>query len=252
MDKKEQPKPSIFYYYGGQSPVNLASIRRNIAKKVGMHPKSEFFAQFGNEPHTFYYSFDGLNRLEHLKKNTAIVGYIVQMGEEIKPSECVEFSRLKDLRDANIETRIGEKVRVLCTDAKNSKPVVAAITNENGEESIYCYTEDGRLNPDTSNSGIFCDLVCYENIPPQEVFIKPTEGYPPKYVPIEIFAVEALRDILNGTGTAKKINAVKCLREAIKISLKEGIEFINKVVDERRINIYDKNGIFADKYVIDF
>ena len=168
MDKKEQPKPSIFYYYGGQSPVNLASIRRNIAKRVGVHPKSEFFAQFGNEPHTFYYSFDGLNRLDHLKKNTAIVGYIVQMGEEIKPSECVEFSRLEDLRDANIETRIGEKVRVLCTDAKNSKPVVAAITDENGEERIFCYAKNGKLNPDNDNAGVFYDLVCYDNISPYE------------------------------------------------------------------------------------
>lgn len=252
MDRKEQPKPSIFYYYGGQSPVNLASIRRNIAKRVGVHPKSEFFAQFGNEPHTFYYSFDGLNRLDHLKKNNAIVGYIVQMGEEIKPSECVEFSRLKDLRDANIETRIGEKVRVLCTDVKNSKPVVAAITDENGEEKVYCYTKDGKLNPDTGNSGVFCDLVSYENIPPQEVFIKPTEGYPPKYVPIEIFAVEALQDILNGTDTGKRVVAVKRLREAIKMPLRESVAFIDKVVDEGHINVFDKNGIFIKEYVIDF
>lgn len=252
MDRKEQPKPSIFYYYGGQSPENLASIRRNIAKKVGVHPKSDFFAQFGNEPHTFYYSFDGLNRLEHLKKNTAIVGYIVQMGEEIKPSECVEFSRLKDLRDANIETRIGEKVRVLCTDAKNSKPVVAAITNENGEESIYCYTEDGRLNPDTSNSGVFCDLVCYENIPPQEVFIKPTEDYPPKYVSIKRSTLEGLVERLNRDSEDRKLIASDYLRRETQLSLKVSIDFITKIVNERRINIYDKNGIFVDKYVIDF
>lgn len=251
MDRKEQPKPSIFYYYGGQSPVNLASIRRNIAKRVGVHPKSDFFAQFGNEPHTFYYSFDGLNRLDHIKKNTAIVGYIVQMGEEIKPSECVEFSKLEDLQNANIETRIGEKVRVLCTDAKNSKPVVAAITNENGEENVYCYTKDGRLNPYTSNSGVFCDLVCYENVPPQEVFIKLSEGYPPEFTPVRSFVLQALQNILNSSGTAKKLNAVKCLHDEIPY-LKKCKDFIDKVIDDGRIVVYDRNGIFVREYVIDF
>ena len=251
MNKKEQPKPSIFYYYGGQSPVNLASIRRNIAKRVGVHPKSDFFAQFGNEPHTFYYSFDGLNRLEHLKKNEAIVGYIVQMGEEVKPSECVEFSKLEDLRDANIETRIGEKVRVLCTDAKNSKPVVAAITDENDEERIFCYTNDGKLNPGTGHSGVFYDLVCYENIPPQEVFIRLSEGYPPEFTPVRSFTLQTLQNILNGNGTAKKLNAVKCLHDEIPY-LKKCKDFIDKVVDDGRIVVYDRNGIFIKEYVIDF
>ena len=251
MNKKEQPKPSIFYYYGGQSPVNLASIRRNIAKRVGVHPKSDFFAQFGNEPHTFYYSFDGLNRLEHLKKNEAIVGYIVQMGEEIKPSECVEFSKLEDLRDANIETRIGEKVRVLCTDAKNSKPVVAAITDENDEERIFCYTNDGKLNPGTGHSGVFYDLVCYENIPPQEVFIRLSEGYPSEFTPVRSFTLQTLQNILNGNGTAKKLNAVKCLHDEIPY-LKKCKDFIDKVVDDGRIVVYDRNGIFIKEYVIDF
>lgn len=251
MNEKEQPKPSIFYYYGGQSPVNLASIRRNIAKRVGVHPKSDFFAQFGNEPHTFYYSFDGLNRLEHLKKNEAIVGYIVQMGEEIKPSECVEFSKLEDLRDANIETRIGEKVRVLCTDAKNSKPVVAAITDENDEERIFCYTNDGKLNPGTGHSGVFYDLVCYENIPPQEVFIRLSEGYPPEFTPVRSFTLQTLQNILNGNGTAKKLNAVKCLHDEIPY-LKKCKDFIDKVVDDGRIVVYDRNGVFIKEYVIDF
>lgn len=254
MDRKEQPKPSIFYYYGGQSPVNLASIRRNIAKRVGVHPNSEFFAQFGNEPHTFYYSFDGLNRLDHLKKNEAIVGYIVQMGEEIKPSECVEFSRLKDLQGVEIETRIGEKVRVLCTDAKNSKPVVAAITNENREERIFCYTNDGKLNPDTGHSGVFYDLVCYENIPPQEVFIKPTEGYPSVFNPIKSFVLQTLQNVLNSDNgdVAKKLNAVECLHNETKLSLRICSNFIQKVIDDGRIVVYDKNGAFVREYVIDF
>lgn len=252
MDRKEQPKPSIFYYYGGQSPVHLASIRRNIARKVGVHPKSDFFAQFGNEPHTFYYSFDGLNRLEHLKKNEAIVGYIVQMGEEIKPSECVDASRLKNLQDFNIETRIGEKVRVLCTDVKNSKPVVVAITDENGEEYIRSYTKDGKPNPDTGNSGVFYDLVCYENIPPQEVFIRLSEGYPPQFTPIRSFVLQTLQNILNSSGTAKKLDAVKYLRTEIPISLKKGLDFIHKVATEGRINVFDRNGIFVREYVIDF
>lgn len=255
MDEKELPKPSIFYYYGGQSPVHLASIRRNIAKKVGMHPNSEFFAQFGNEPHTLYYSYDGLNRLEHLKKKEAIVGYIVQMGEEVKPSECVEFSKLEDLRGVNIETRIGQKVRVLCTDVKNSKPVIVAITNENDEEEVYCYTKDGKLNPDTGHSGVFYDLVCYENIPPQEVFIKPTESYPPEYVPIKTFAVKTLVSILNSTDKFKKLNAIKCLHDEVpylRRCLLKCKDFIDKVMAEGRINVFDKNGIFIRDYVINF
>lgn len=252
MDKKELPKPSIFYYYGGQSPVNLASIRRNIAKRVGAHPNSEFFAQFGNEPHTLYYSYDGLNRLDHLKKKEAIVGYIVQMGEEIKPSECVEFSRLKDLRGVNIETRIGEKVRILCTDVKNSAPVVAAITSDDGEEYIRFYKKDGKLSTGSDNSGVFYDLVRYDSIPQQEVFIKPTEGYPPEYVPIKLSALEGIVNILNGNGTAKKLEAVKYLRGSIQISLKKGIEFITNAIDNGHINVYNKNDIFVKGYVIDF
>lgn len=252
MDKKEQPKPSIFYYFGGQSPANLASIRRSIAKKVGMHPKSEFFAQFGNEPHTFYYSFDGLNRLEHLKKNTAIVGYIVQMGEEIKPSAYIEFSNLKDLQDANIETRVGEKVRVLCTDAKNSKPIVVAITNEHDEEVIRSYTKDGKPCVEKGVPEFYSDLVCYENIPQQDVYIRLSEGYPPEYVPIKLYVVEALVNILNGSDTGKKINAVEHLRGSIPISLKKGVEFITKAIDDGHINVFNKDGIFVREYVIDF
>lgn len=251
MDKKEQPKPSIFYYFGGQSPENLASIRRNIAKKVGVHPRSVFFALFGNNPHILYYSFDGLNKLDYIRKDNAIVRYIIQMGEEIKPSAYVEFSNLKDLRGVNIETRIGQKVRVLCTDVKNSKPVIAAITDENGEEKVYCYTKDGKLNPDTGNSGVSYDLVCYENVPPQEVYIRLSEGYPPQFTPIRTFTVETLVSILNGNGTAKKLNAVKCLHDEIP-HLKICKDFIDKVVTEGRINVFDRNGIFIRDYVIDF
>lgn len=252
MDKKELPKPSIFYYYGGQSPVNLAGIKRNIAKKVGVHPRSEFFAQFGNEPHTLYYSFDGLNRLDHINKSNAIVGYIVQMGEEIKPSECVEFSRLKDLQGANIETRIGEKVRILCTDVKNSNPVVVAITTEDGKEDVRFYKKDGTLCTSSDRSGGFYDLVCYENIPSQEVFINLTEGYPPEFVPIKLSALESIVNILNGNGTEKKLIAVKHLRGSIPISLKKGVEFITNAVSSGRINVYNKNNIFVKEYVIDF
>lgn len=251
MDKKEQPKPSIFYYFGGQSPENLASIRRNIAKKVGVHPRSVFFALFGNNPHILYYYFDGLNKLDYIRKDDTIVRYIIQTGEEIKPSAYVEFSNLKDLQDANIETRIGQKVRVLCTDVKNSKPVIAAITDENGEEKVYCYTKDGKLNPDTGNSGVSYDLVSYENIPPQEVYIRLSEGYPPQFTPIRTFTVETLVSILNGNGTAKKLNAVKCLHNEIP-HLKICKDFIDNVVTEGRINVFDRNGIFVKEYVIDF
>lgn len=252
MDKKEQPKPSIFYYFGGQSPANLASIRRNIAKKVGVHPRSVFFALFGNNPHILYYSFDGLNKLDYIRKDNTIVRYIIQMGEEIKPSECVEFSNLKDLQDANIETRIGEKVRILCTDVKNSAPIVAAITTGDDKEDVRFYNKDGKLSTGSDKSGVFYDLVSYENIPPQEVYIKPTESYPPEYVPIKTFAVETLVSILNGNSTPKKLNAVHHLRGAIPISLKNGVRFIDKVINDGRINVFDKNGIFIREYVIDF
>lgn len=251
MDRKEQPKPSIFYYFGGQSPVNLASIRRNIAKRVGVHPKSDFFAQFGNDPHVLYYSFDGLDRLDHIHKNNAIVRYIVQMGEEIKPSAYIDFSNLKDIRDANIETRIGEKVRILCTDVKNSAPVVAAITSEDNEEYIRFYKEDGKLSTGSDKSGVFYDLVCYENIPPQEVYIKLSEGYPPQFTPVKTFTIQTLQNILNSSGTAKKLNAVKCLRDEIPY-LKKCKDFIDKVVDDGRIVVYDRNGIVIREYIIAF
>lgn len=251
MDKKEQPKPSIFYYFGGQSPANLASIRRNIAKKVGMHPRSVFFALFGNDPHILYYSFDGLNKLDYIHKDNAIVKYIIQMGEEIKPSECVEFSNLKDLQDANIETRIGEKVRILCTDVKNSAPVVAAITTGDGEETIRFYNKDGKLSTGSDRSGVFYDLVCYENVPPQEVYIRLSEGYPPEFTPVRSFVLQALQNILNSSGTAKKLNAVKCLHDEIPY-LKKCKDFIDKVVDDGRIVVYDRNGILVGEYVIDF
>lgn len=252
MNKKEQPKPSIFYYFGGQSPANLASIRRNIAKKVGVHPRSVFFALFGNNPHILYYSFDGLNKLDYIRKDNAIVRYIIQMGEEIKPSECVGFSKLKDLRGVNIETRIGEKVRILCTDVKNSAPVVAAITTGDDKEDVRFYNKDGKLSTGSDKSGVFYDLVCYENIPQQKVFIKPKEGYPPEFVPIELHSLESIVNILNGTGTEKKLCAVQYLRGSIPISLKDGVEFVTNAIREGRINVFDKNGIFVKEYVIDF
>ena len=251
MDKKEQPKPSIFYYFGGQSPANLASIRRNIAKKVGVHPRSVFFALFGNNPHILYYSFDGLNKLDYIRKDNAIVRYIIQMGEEIKPSECVEFSKLEDLQNANIETRIGEKVRILCTDVKNSAPVVAAITTGDGEEEIRFYNKDGKLSTGSDKSGVFYDLVCYENVPPQEVYIRLSEGYPPEFTPVRSFTLQTLQNILNSSGTAKKLNAIKCLHNEIP-HLKKCKDFIDKVVDDGRIVVYNRNGIFIREYVIDF
>lgn len=252
MDKKEQPKPSIFYYFGGQSPANLASIRRNIAKKVGVHPRSVFFALFGNNPHILYYSFDGLNKLDYIRKDNEIVRYIIQMGEEIKPSECVELSNLKDLQDANIETRIGEKVRILCTDVKNSAPVVAAITNGDGEEAVRFYNKDGKLSTGSDRSGVFYDLVCYENVPPQQVYIKIKEGCLTESFPVKSFVLQTLQNILNSSGTAKKLNAVKCLREEVPLSLKKCNDFITKAINDGHIVVYDINGIFVREYVIDF
>lgn len=253
MNEKEQPKPSIFYYFGGQSPANLAGIRRNIAKKVGVHPRATFFEQFGNDPHVLYYSFDGLNRLDHIHRNNAIVGYIIQMGEEIKPSECVELSKLEDLQDANIETRVGEKVRVLCTDAKNSKPIVVAITDEHGEEIIRSYTKEGKPCIERGVPEFYSDLVCYENIPPQLVFIKVKTGCLTQSFPVKPFVLQTLQAILNANGTAKKLNAVKYLRgELPSLSLKTCKDFIDKAVDEGHIVAYDVNGIFVREYVIDF
>lgn len=244
MDKKDLPKPKIFYYFGGQSPANLASIRRNIAKKVGVHPRSNFFEQFGNDPHVFYFSYDGLKRIDHIHKNNAIVGYVVQMGEEIKPSECIELSKLEDLQDVNIETRVGEKVRILCTDAKNSRPIVAAITNEDGEEIIRSYTKEGKPCIEKGVPEFYSDLVSYKDVL-NEVFIKFAEGY----VPVKPFVLQTLQNILNSNGD-RKLNAVKYLCDQISISLKDGVRFINDVVELGCINAYDQKGVFIRDYLI--
>ena len=135
---------------------------------------------------------------------------------------------------------------------KNSAPVVAAITTGDDKEDVRFYKEDGTLCTRTERSGVFYDLVCYENIPQQQVFIKPKEGYPPEFVPIELHSLESIVNILNGTGTEKKLCAVQYLRGSIPISLKDGVEFVTNAIREGTINVYNKDGIFVKDYVIDF
>ena len=41
-----------------------------------------------------------------------------------------------------VVTRIGNPVRIICTDANRYFPIVALI-EENGQESIFCYLSEG-------------------------------------------------------------------------------------------------------------
>ena len=74
------------------------------------------------------------------------------MGElNMKPFSIGEY-----LKNPNRElvTRVGRKVRVICTDRKDADyPIVALISNNcgNGESTLY-YTEDGKFYTDSTSS----------------------------------------------------------------------------------------------------
>ena len=74
----------------------------------------------------------------------------------------IPFS-LKDLDEYRIETKHGDKVRIICTDRKDSTyPIVALITSYNNNverESVEFYTRKGKYNygRDTDSDLVFID-----------------------------------------------------------------------------------------------
>ena len=51
-----------------------------------------------------------------------------------------------------IVTRAGRPVRIICTDAKGKYPVIALISNKNGDEASFEFTKDGLWNENCENS----------------------------------------------------------------------------------------------------
>lgn len=78
----------------------------------------------------------------------------------------MEFN-IDTLREgAEVETRSGEKVRVLCTDKKGTFPIVALITHTvNGTEYEECalYDAHGHFKSFNGNESEYLDLVFRQN-----------------------------------------------------------------------------------------
>ena len=51
-----------------------------------------------------------------------------------------------------VVTRNGRKVRIICTDAKGKYPVIALISNKNGDEVSFEFTKDGLRSEGCENS----------------------------------------------------------------------------------------------------
>lgn len=51
-----------------------------------------------------------------------------------------------------IVTKSGKPVRIICTDAKGKYPVIALISNKNGNEASFEFTKDGLWSADCENS----------------------------------------------------------------------------------------------------
>lgn len=67
-----------------------------------------------------------------------------------------EFNIQEAKNGADVRTKSGRKVRILCTDAKSydREDIVALVESENGKsENILRYYSDGRLISDSSDSG---------------------------------------------------------------------------------------------------
>ena len=58
-----------------------------------------------------------------------------------------------------VQTRDGRKARIICTDYKGFKPIIAIITTEEDSESVFCYESNGRFTDPTKGE---LDLI---NIP---------------------------------------------------------------------------------------
>lgn len=64
--------------------------------------------------------------------------------------------------NGKVETRDGQSVRLLCIDLKDDKPIIAAITDNDDNEHIRYYYQDGRLfGDDIEDAG---DLVIIEEV----------------------------------------------------------------------------------------
>ena len=51
-----------------------------------------------------------------------------------------------------IVTKSGKPVRIICTDAKGKYPIIALISNKNGNEASFEFTKDGLWSADCENS----------------------------------------------------------------------------------------------------
>lgn len=62
---------------------------------------------------------------------------------------------------AKVETIDEEKVRILCTDVKNSQPIIAVVTSKNGEEYVRTFDAYGHYYTGEQSC---CDLVIVEEV----------------------------------------------------------------------------------------
>lgn len=58
------------------------------------------------------------------------------------------FKLDKYLKDTSrkVVTRDGRNVRIVCTDVKDSTPIVAVIEKEDKTENVFCYESDGIMH----------------------------------------------------------------------------------------------------------
>ena len=95
--------------------------------------------------------FQATNIAEDKKELEVLDSFLLrcwQMGW-LKQYEDVEEKKLKpfDLEAAKagkpVCTRDGRKVRIICFDRKDVRPIVALIKSDNGDEGVYYYYADG-------------------------------------------------------------------------------------------------------------
>lgn len=75
--------------------------------------------------------------------------------------EYVSFDLNKVLNGADVRTRGGKKARIICSNATGKFPIIALITEDNGDEVPYRYHPNGNCN--LSGSSEF-DLVMIQSI----------------------------------------------------------------------------------------
>lgn len=67
----------------------------------------------------------------------------------MKPFNLQEFQKDPSRK---IVTRRGFSVRIICTDAKNDRPIVALVSDKDGTEFSYDYYENGKYYHDSETS----------------------------------------------------------------------------------------------------